>query len=79
MMVAFVLPKPNHNKVVTTSDVNMMCVDEEDDFHLIGAQSYVRRSSSTRTDMSPSPRQCLAVFDPVVRGRVDGVMIRLAS
>jgi hypothetical protein len=25
MMVAFVLPKPNHDNTVTTSDVNKMC------------------------------------------------------
>jgi hypothetical protein len=74
MMVAFVLPKPSHNTVFATSDVNRMCVDEEDDFHLFGAQSCVCRSSSTRIDMSPLPRRCSAVFDPVVRGRVGGVM-----
>jgi hypothetical protein len=40
-MVAFVLPKPSHNTVFATADVNKMCVDEEDDFRLIGVQSCV--------------------------------------
>jgi hypothetical protein len=41
MRVTFILLKPSHNIVVATSDVNRMCVDEEDDFHLVGAQSCV--------------------------------------
>jgi hypothetical protein len=68
MMVAFVLLKPNHNTIFATWDVNMICVDE--DFHLVDAQSCIRQSS----DMSSSSRRCLAVFDPVVRERVGGVM-----
>jgi hypothetical protein len=74
MMMAFVLSKLSHNTIFAMSDVNKMCIDEEDDFRLIGAQAYICRSSSTRTDMSPSPRRCPTVFDPIVRGHVDGVM-----
>jgi hypothetical protein len=59
MRVAFVLLKPSHDNTIATSDVNRMC-DEEDDLRLIGAQSCVRWCSSTRTDVSPSPRQCPA-------------------
>jgi hypothetical protein len=46
MRVAFVLSKLSHNAVIATSDV-IGFVDEEDDFSLVGAQSCVRRSSST--------------------------------
>jgi hypothetical protein len=46
MRVTFVLPELSHNAVIATSDV-IGFVDEEDDFRLIGAQSYVRRSSCT--------------------------------
>jgi hypothetical protein len=74
MMVDFVLPKPSHNTVFATSDVNRMCVDEEDDFCLFDAQSSVRPFSSTRINMLCSPRRCPTVFDPVVRGCVGGVM-----
>jgi hypothetical protein len=73
MMVAFVLPKPSHNTVFATSDVNRMCVDEDDDSHLISVQSCIRQSSSTQTDISLSPCRCPTVFDPIVRGRVGGV------
>jgi hypothetical protein len=66
-----VLLKPNHNTIFATSDVNMICVDEG--FHLVDVQSCICQSSSTRIDMSFSPRQCLAVFDLVVRERVGGV------
>jgi hypothetical protein len=37
MMVAFVLLNPSHNTVFATLDVNKMCVNEKDDFHLVGA------------------------------------------
>jgi hypothetical protein len=46
MRVAFVLPELSHNATIATSDVTGF-VDEEDDFRFIGAQSCVRRSSST--------------------------------
>jgi hypothetical protein len=51
-------------------------INETDDFHLVGAQPYVRRSSSTRTVVlhfaSSVPNN--DVFNPVVRGRVGGVV-----
>jgi hypothetical protein len=46
MRVDFVLPELSHNAVIAMSDVTGF-VDEEDDFRLVGAQSCVRRSSST--------------------------------
>jgi hypothetical protein len=58
MRVAFVLPKLSHNAAIATSDVTGF-VDEEDDFHLIGAQSCVRRSLSTY--VLPLPRRCPTV------------------
>jgi hypothetical protein len=74
MRVTLVLSKPSHYSDIATLDVNRMCVDEEDDFRLVGAQSCVRQSSSTRTKMSHSPRRCPAMFDPVVGGRVNKIM-----
>jgi hypothetical protein len=51
-------------------------INEKDDFHLVCAQPYVRRSSSTRTVVlhfaSSVPSN--DVFDPVVRGGVGGVV-----
>jgi hypothetical protein len=35
-------------------------INEEDDFRLVGAHSCVRRSSSSQTDLWPSPRRCPA-------------------
>jgi hypothetical protein len=60
MRVVFVLSKLSHNAAIATSDVTGF-VDEEDDFRLIGAQSCVRRSSSTLMYVLPSPRRCPAV------------------
>jgi hypothetical protein len=41
--VAFVLPKPSHISAIATE-----CVHEDDDFHIIGAQSCICRSSFTQ-------------------------------
>jgi hypothetical protein len=60
MRVAFVLPELSHNAAIATSDITGF-VDEEDDFRLVGAQSCVRRSSSTWMYMLPLPRRCPAV------------------
>jgi hypothetical protein len=46
MRVAFVLSKLSHNAAIVTSDVTGF-IDEEDGFRLVGAQSCVRRFSST--------------------------------
>jgi hypothetical protein len=46
MRVTFVFPELSHNAAIATSDVTGF-VDEEDNFHLIGAQSCVRQFSST--------------------------------
>jgi hypothetical protein len=46
MRVAFVLPKLSHNAVIAMLDVTGF-VNKEDDFRLVGAQSCVRRFSST--------------------------------
>jgi hypothetical protein len=73
MRVAFVLTKPSHNSVMPHW-MSTEFVDEEGEFRLIDAQSCVRRSSSTQTDVSHSPRRCPTMFDPVVRGRV-GVVV----
>jgi hypothetical protein len=38
----FCIAETSHNSVVVTSDVNRMCVDKDNDFCLVGAQSCVR-------------------------------------
>jgi hypothetical protein len=74
MRMDSILPKLSHNNTNATSDVNVICNDEDDDFHLVCVQSCVCQSSSTQTNMLPSPRQCLVVFDPIVRGHLGEVM-----
>jgi hypothetical protein len=66
MIVAFVLSKSSHNTVFATSDVNRMCVDEDDDFYLVGAQSYVHQSLSTQIDVT------FALSVPGVQSRCEG-------
>jgi hypothetical protein len=51
MRMIFVLSKPSHKNGIIMSNVNRTCVDEDDDFHLVGVQSCARQSSFTQMVM----------------------------